>query len=205
MPWKSLRGKWPGNEFPPSSKNDRLTGWYHDGTILTGGATVRSIGTCNVCGDPRREIVSRGRCAKCLMQERREAQRRGEPVHNPAEYTYLKELNKYLGRFVKAVTALEDGQIPDTFISSSDHQTVRRIIRESIDRIQAEKKASEHRSGVIMDGPQPVNDGLPEPEYSEEPEVGDAEPEEPLRLVVVNPEPRLTVKREPVAAKDEES
>jgi hypothetical protein len=167
---------------------------------------VRSIGTCTVCGDPRVPIVSRGRCAKCLMRERREADGRGEPVHNPAEYTYLKELNKYLGRFVKAVTALEDGQIPDTFISPTDHQTVRRIIRESIDRIQAEKKASEHQSGVTaMDDPQPVNDGLLEPEYSEEPEVEDEEPKEPVRLTVVNPEPRLTVNREPVATKDEEN
>jgi hypothetical protein len=69
---------------------------------------------------------------------------------------------------------LEDGPIPDTFISAADHQTLRRIIREAIDRIQAEKKANEHRSGVaVMDDPQPVNDGLLEPEGSEEPEVED--------------------------------
>ena len=161
---------------------------------------MRSIGTCVVCGDPRVQIVSRGKCAKCLMRERREADRRGEPVYNPAEYTYLKELNKYLGRFVKAATALEDSQIPDIFISASDHETVRRIIRESIDRIQAAKKASEHKSGLsAMDDLQPVNDGLAGPE------VEDEKPEEPIRLTVVNPESRLTINREPNAGKEEES
>jgi len=40
---------------------------------------------------------------------------------------------------------------------------------------------------------QPVND-----------EVEDEETKEPVRLTVVSPEPRLTVNREPVAAKDEE-
>jgi hypothetical protein len=83
------------------------------------------------------------------MKERREAERRGEPVHNPQEHSLLRELNKYLGRFIKAVTALEDGPIPDIFISAADHQTVRRIIREAIDRIQAEKKATEHQSGSV--------------------------------------------------------
>lgn len=160
---------------------------------------MRSIGTCTVCGDPRVQIVSRGKCAKCLMRERREAERRGEPVHNPAEYSYLKELNKYHSRFLKAVTALEDGAIPETFITATDHQTIRRILRESIDRVQAEKKASEHQSNVTGMHEQPVNDGLLEPEVEEE------EPEEPVRLTVVNPELRLTVNKEPVGAKDEES
>ena len=117
---------------------------------------MRSCGICVICGDPR-EIVSRGKCAKCLMKERREAERRGEPVHNPAEYTYLKELNKYLGRFVKAATALEDGAIPETFISTADHQTLRRIIRESIDGIQAKKKTLEVQGIIPM--PEQSEDG----------------------------------------------
>ena len=111
---------------------------------------MRTIDTCQVCGDPRVPSVSKGRCAKCVMQERREADRRGEAVHNPQEYSMLRELNKYLSRFVKAVTALEDGQIPDIFISATDHQTVRRILREAIDRIQAEKKGTEHRGATIV-------------------------------------------------------
>jgi hypothetical protein len=133
------------------------------------------------------------------MKERREADRRGEPVHNPAEYTYLKELNKYLGRFVKAVTALEDGAIPDTFISAIDHQIVRRIIRESIDRIQAEKKANEHYGGATPVG-QPLSDGL-QPEYPPGEEVEEVEEEQGHRLIVVNPESRSTVNSEPLAAR----
>ncbi len=156
---------------------------------------MRRLDTCIICGDPRVQIVSRGKCAKCLMRERREAERRGEPVHNPAEYTLLKELNKYLSRFVKAVTALEDGPIPDTFISATDHQTVRRIIRESIDRIQAEKKANEHQGGVS-----PVRDD-PQPEYPEETEAKEEEDEESPQLTLVNPESRLTVTSEPLTAK----
>jgi hypothetical protein len=101
-----------------------------------------------ICQDPRVQIVSKGRCAKCLMRQRREAERRGEPVHNPQEYTYLKELNGYLSRFVKAAAALEDAAIPETFISPKDHQTLRRIIRQSIDKIQLAKRRTEH--GAVL-------------------------------------------------------
>ena len=104
---------------------------------------VRRIDECLECGDPR-EIVSKGRCAKCLMRERREAERRGEPVHNPQGHTLWRELNRYHARYLKAVTALEDGPNPEKFISAADHQTMRRILREAIDHIQAEKKAYEH-------------------------------------------------------------
>jgi hypothetical protein len=118
-----------------------------DGQHNTGGASMmRRIDTCVVCGDPRVQIVSKGRCAKCLMKERREAERRGEPVHDPVEHTYLKELNSYLTRFVKAAAALEDAAIPETFISPEDHNTVRRIIRQAIDRIQAAKQTTEHHA-----------------------------------------------------------
>jgi hypothetical protein len=108
----------------------------------------RTLAACVVCGDPRVQIVSKGRCAKCLMKERREAERRGEAVHNPAEHTYLKELNGYLSRFVKAAAALEDAAVPDTFISAEDLNTVRRIIREGIDRVQAAKRGTEHHDAV---------------------------------------------------------
>ena len=105
---------------------------------------MRRIDTCMNCRDPRVQIVSKGRCAKCLMRERREADRRGEPVHNPQEFTYLRELNGYLARFVRAAGALEDAAIPETFISAKDHQTLRRIIRQSIDKIQSAKRSTEH-------------------------------------------------------------
>lgn len=52
---------------------------------------------------------------------------------------------------------------------------------------------TEHQSNVTAMDEQPVND-----------EVEDEETKEPVRLTVVSPEPRLTVNREPVAAKDEE-
>jgi hypothetical protein len=109
---------------------------------------VRRIDICVVCGDPRVEIVSRGRCAKCLMAERREALGRGEPVHNPQEYSMLRELNRYHTRLLKAITALEDGAIPDTYISTADHLTMRRILREGIDQIQLDKKEAEEQAAA---------------------------------------------------------
>jgi hypothetical protein len=106
--------------------------------------TLRRVDVCIICRDFR-PIVSHGRCATCLMQIRREAMRRGEPVYNPQEFTLLRELNKYLSRFVKAATAIEDGAVPETFISAAEHQTVRRIIRETIDKIQMAKRETEHQ------------------------------------------------------------
>ena len=122
--------------------------------------SVRQIDTCVVCGDPRAEIVSRGRCAKCVMRERREAERRGEPVHNPGEY------NVFAGaeRLSQAVydnggAAAENGPIPDTFISPEDHNTLRRIIRQSIDKIQTAKRSTEHGAAEIVLGPPPDDEG----------------------------------------------
>jgi hypothetical protein len=106
---------------------------------------IRNVAQCVICKDFK-PIVSHGRCAACLMAIRREALRKGEPVHNPQEYSLLRELNKYLSRFVKAATAIEDGQVPERFISPVDHQTLRRIVRQTIDRIQAAKKETEHQS-----------------------------------------------------------
>lgn len=122
------------------------------------GMSVRMIGTCVVCQDPRVQLVSNRRCAKCLMRERREAERRGEPVHNPQEHTYLKELNGYLTRLVKAATALEDAAIPENFISPEDHQTLRRILRQSIDKIQSAKRSTEHGNTDMVLVTQPVAD-----------------------------------------------
>ena len=106
----------------------------------------RQIGVCVECEDERVPIVSRGRCAKCLMVDRRADEERGVPVHNAQEFSMLRELNGYINRIMKAITAIEDGAIPDTFISAADHLTVRRILREAVDQIQIAKKEAEQRA-----------------------------------------------------------
>jgi hypothetical protein len=111
----------------------------------------RKVDTCLVCGDPHVEIVSRGRCAKCVMRERREAERRGEPTHNPVEHTFLRELNSYMQRFVQAAKALEDDAIPETYLPVDRLQSIRRWLREAIESVQKAKMASEHKSAVHYD------------------------------------------------------
>jgi hypothetical protein len=98
-------------------------------------------------------VVSQGRCAKCLMQLRREAERRGEPVFDPCEHAYISELNGYLSRFVRASAALEDAPVPDIFITPSDLLRVRRILRTAIEKVQATKATTEHGDVVADDWP----------------------------------------------------
>jgi hypothetical protein len=168
---------------------------------------MRRIDTCQVCGDPRVQLVSQGKCAKCLMRERREAQRRGEAVHNPQEYSLLRELNRYLSRCVKAVTAIEDGPLPEWFMSATDYQTVRRILRETIDRIQAEKKTTEHNAGVV-----PIPD-VDDEQSTEAPEQGEQELQdeeqdvsEGPKLTIVNSTSEVTVNSEELEQeKDDQS
>lgn len=92
----------------------------------------RSVGVCVICGGDRLQIVSKGRCARCLMRERR-----GEAVDSLA---YLRELRGNLTSLQKAATVLEDAQIPDIFVSAEDYQTLRRIIHQGMDRIEAARK-----------------------------------------------------------------
>ena len=127
------------------------------------------------------------------MAERREAQTRGEAVRNPAEFSYLRELNRYLTRMVKAVTEVENGPIPDTFMSPTDHQTVRRILRETIDRIQIEKKNSEHKA--VTTTPTIVAP------LTDEDDAPDKLEDDGPRLTIVNSKSELTVNTETFAAK----
>jgi hypothetical protein len=88
---------------------------------------MRRIDKCMNCGDER-ELVSHGLCAKCYMEQRREAEKRDEPSWaspDRSERRYIAERNKMLVNLTRINKLVDETPC----LSPEDAQAIKTVIR----------------------------------------------------------------------------
>lgn len=167
--------------------------FLHLSTITLGEPAMRMIDKCLNCQE-RREIVSHGLCAKCLMRQRRAREKRFEPewISHPdrSQTQQQRELNHMRVNFSRMLALLDDSKTSNLIAKDDEYQIVRDILITWIDDINKRQKLT-------------VN---PESELTVNSEDLEQEEQEGHELTVKS-EKKLTVisNKEPEEEKDAES
>jgi hypothetical protein len=105
---------------------------------------MRSRGNCVVCNEFR-EIVSRGRCTRCLGKaiRARGKQAEGEsPFIGPdrSQQAYQKELNKARTNFSRMISLLDDTTMSDLVLPKEEYVLIKDCLLEAMDKINGMQK-----------------------------------------------------------------